>query len=309
MQNGQLPDRWFPARPQSVLNRVKDERMPFDWSINPYRGCGHGCHFCYARATHSWLGFHADDSFRNNIIVKRNAAEVLRQELKRGKWKGGQIAVGTVTDPYQQLEGRLQLTRSILEVLLEYGIPCSITTRSPLILRDLDLLKEMKIDSVQISINTLDETIWRKTEPSSPHPQQRFHTVQELNQAGISAGIFLAPVIPYLTDSEDQLREVLEQAAKHQAQFVVPSFLRLRPEVKSWFFRQMRLAFPNINLQMVRLYQESALAPLDYRNKILKRIHHMAEEQGVPTHLPENGEKRERVSQTDQEAPVQLSLF
>ncbi|PTX55128.1 DNA repair photolyase [Melghirimyces profundicolus] len=315
MKNGQQPDRWFPARPKSVLNRVTDKRMPFKWSINPYRGCGHGCHFCYARATHVWLGFHADDSFRNNIYVKRDAASVLRSELKRGKWKGGGIAIGTATDPYQQLEGKLGITRSILEVLREFGIPCGITTRSPLILRDLDLLQKMKVTSVNVSISTLDETIWKKTEPSSPHPRQRLKTVRELNRAGVPAGVFLAPILPYLTDSEVQLKSLVEAAAEHEARFVVPSVLRLRPEVKSWFFRQMHPAFPGVYPSLVRLYQDGARAPEDYRSALLERVGRLAEEAGLPTRIPPQEEQEgPRSSLSGQkpatgEAPVQLSLF
>lgn len=314
MKNGQLPDRWFPVRPKSVLNRVTDKRMPFEWSINPYRGCGHGCHFCYARATHSWLGFHADDSFRNNIYVKRDAASVLRSELKRGKWKGGGIAIGTATDPYQQLEGKLKITRSILEVLQEYQIPCSITTRSPLILRDLDLLKKMKIISVNISVSTLEREIWRKTEPSSPHPRQRMKTVRELNHMGVSAGIFLAPIIPYLTDTEEQLQQVVNQAKQHGALFVVPSILRLSPEVKSWFFRQVQPAFPRVYPHLVRLYGEKAIAPESYRHSLMKLVERLTEEARLSARTPryENREAhaaiRERGS-TSLEPLEQLRLF
>ncbi|MFC4077060.1 SPL family radical SAM protein [Salinithrix halophila] len=312
MKNGVQPDRWFPAKPKSVLNRVTEERMPFDWSINPYRGCGHGCHFCYARATHTWLGFHTDDSFRNNIIVKRDAAEVLRSELKRGKWKGGGIAIGTATDPYQQVEGKLGITRSLLEVLREYGIPVGITTRSPLILRDRDLLSTMRIHSINVSISTLDEEVWKKTEPSSPHPRQRLRMVRELTEAGIPAGVFLAPIMPFLTDSDEQLEEVIQEAAKQGAGFLLPSVLRLKPEVKDWFFRQIQPAFPRLYPHLVRLY-EGAYAPEEYRCHVTEKVKRLAEKAGLLSRVPPIAGAVHPVDTNDKEhqseAPIQLSLF
>ncbi|OYD09047.1 SPL family radical SAM protein [Paludifilum halophilum] len=307
--NGELPDRWFPARPKSVLNRVKEARMPFDWSINPYRGCGHGCHFCYARQTHTYLGFHTDDSFRNNIFVKREAAEVLRAELKRGKWKGGGVVVGTATDPYQQLEGKLKVTRSILEVLEEFGVPCSITTRSPLILRDLDILTQMKVNAVSVSVSTLDEDIWRKTEPSSPHPKQRFKTVRRLNEAGVPAGVFLAPIIPYITDTDEQLRELAQAAAESGALFLVPSVLRLKPEVKSWFFRQMQPSFPAQYPRLVRLYGEKTVTPEEYRIPLLERVRQYIEEVGLSPQETRMEIQPAKSESSVRESPVQLSLF
>ncbi|MDR6227406.1 SPL family radical SAM protein [Desmospora profundinema] len=312
MASGSLPDRWFPRRPQSVLNRVMDPGMPFGWSVNPYRGCGHGCHFCYARGTHTWLGYHADDSFRNNILVKRDADRVLRSELKKGRWKGGGIAIGTATDPYQQLEGKLGVTRSILEVLREYGIPCSITTRSPLILRDLDLLKEMKVTSVQISVSTLDETVWERTEPASPHPRQRFRTVSELVKAGVPAGFFLAPVIPYLTDSEETVEEVARKAAAVGAHFLSPSLLRLKPEVKSWFFRRIQPYYPLEAARLARLY-EGARAPASFHDSLMARIRSQIESAGLSLSVsdPDGGEafRFPKSSEREGEPPVQLCLF
>jgi DNA repair photolyase len=282
--------------------------MPFQWSINPYRGCGHGCHFCYARGTHAWLGYHADDSFRNNILVKRDAHQVLRTELRKGRWKGGGIAIGTATDPYQQLEGKLEVTRSILEVLREYEIPCSITTRSPLILRDLDVLKGMKVTSIQISISTLDETIWKHTEPSSPHPMQRLRTVFELVRAGVPAGLFLAPVIPYLTDGVETVEAVLREATAAEARFVSPSLLRLKPEVKSWFFRQIQPHYPLEAARLARLY-EGARAPESFADPLMDRIRHQIESAGLSRSVPELDEGVKFHPPQEAESYQQLSLF
>jgi DNA repair photolyase len=307
---GRTPRRLFPKRSKSVLNRV--EGMPFNWSINPYRGCSHGCHFCYARPTHSYLGFHADDSFQHNVIVKRDAAEVLYRELKRGKWKGGVVAIGTATDPYQPVEGKWKLTRSILKVLRDFRIPTSITTRSPLILRDRDVLREMVLTSVNISLSTLDEGVWRLTEPASPHPKQRLEAVRKLNGEGIPAGLFLAPILPYLSDTDEQLRSYMIAARECGARFVVPSVLRLQPAVKSWFFRRIQAAFPREYPHLVRLY-EGSLPPDEYRTELYSRVRRHMREVGFKNE-PSRGEGpalTQGVGREEmlREEPVQLSLF
>jgi len=308
---GRIQRRLFPKRSKSVLNRV--EGMPFRWSINPYRGCSHGCHFCYARPTHSYLGFHADDSFQHNIIVKRDAAEVLYQELQRRKWKGGEVAVGTATDPYQPVEGKWKLTRSILKVLRDFQIPTSITTRSPLILRDLDILREMNLTSVNISLSTLDERVWRLTEPASPHPKQRLEAVRKLNEAGIPAGLFLAPILPYLSDSDEQLRAYMVAASECGARFVMPSVLRLQPAVKSWFFRRIQSAFPKEYPRLVRLY-EGTVPPEEYRRELHKRVERHQREAGfwddvsaMRRERPPKGRNGKKAMV--QEEAIQLSLF
>lgn len=307
---GRTPRRLFPRRPVSVLNRV--EGMPFNWSINPYRGCSHGCHFCYARPTHGYLGFHADDSFQYNIFVKRDAAEVLYRELMRRKWKGGEVAVGTATDPYQPVEAKWELTRSILKVLRDFRIPTSITTRSPLILRDRDILREMVLTSVNISLSTLDERVWRLTEPASPHPKQRLEAVRKLNEAGIPAGLFLAPILPYLADSDEHLRSYMIAARECGARFVVPSVLRLQPAVKSWFFRRIQHAFPREYPRLVRLY-EGAYPPDEYRTQLLLRVKGHMRDFGFQNETIRRDKfplKREIEKKTIvPEEAVQLSLF
>jgi DNA repair photolyase len=246
---------------KTILNEVKAPSMPFEKSINPYRGCQHGCSFCYARSTHSFLGLEANDSFQNHILLKSNAAEALEQQLKRmtrsrkNSSSIGRIAIGTATDPYQPIEGRMKLTRQCLEVLAKYQLPTSITTRSPLILRDLDLLKEIPITSVNISVTTLDQKVWRNTEPSTPFPMKRLETVQRLNEEGIPTGIFMAPILPYLTDRLEDLSALLQQAASHKTKFVMSSFLRLSTSaVKVWFFQTLQKHYPHLVRPYAELY-------------------------------------------------------
>jgi DNA repair photolyase len=264
---------------KSLLNLVKAPSLPFNYSINPYRGCQHGCSFCYARATHSFLGAETDDTFQHLIFIKENASEILEKQLERafrskgGVHKLGHIAIGTATDPYQPIEAKAMLTRACLEVLARYDVPVSITTRSPLVLRDIDLLKQFSEITVNLSINTFDENIWRSLEPATPHPMKRMETVEALNAAGIRAGVFLAPILPYLTDSYDQLKCIIEESAKHKASFVMSSFLRLsHSEVKVWFFRTLEDAFPHLIKRYAALFAGSGYVPNSYREPIKTQI-------------------------------------
>lgn len=279
--------RFEALQAKSILNPVKAPSMPFEWSINPYRGCQHGCSFCYARSTHAFLGEATDDTFQNHVFMKTNAAQSLEEQLSKLTQGGrrslkGSIAIGTATDPYQQAEGKALLTRSCLEVLVKYKAHVTITTRSPLVLRDLDLLKKMNNISVNFSINTLDQAVWRSLEPSTPSPSQRLGAVRQLNEAGIRASIFLAPIVPFLTDGEKDLEAVIRGGAEAGAAFIMPSFMRLStPEVKCWFFQCIREKYPHLTAEMARLYQRSAYVPNDYKEPVMKTIQALFERYGV----------------------------
>ncbi|MGE6230329.1 radical SAM protein [Paenibacillus chitinolyticus] len=282
------PVRYEKITAKQVLNPVKTPAMPFEHSINPYRGCQHGCSFCYARAMHAFLGLNGDDTFQTNILMKENAPEALREQLRKAarSRKGlagvGRIAIGTATDPYQQAEGRAKLTRGCLEVLTEYPVPLTITTRSPLILRDLDLLRKLPVYAVNISLNTLNRTTWRNFEPGAPSPAKRLETVRALTDAGIPAGIFMAPMLPYITDGRDELEELIAAAAEHGAQFVMASYLRLSAsDVKVWFFETIRRHYPQLVGKYAGLYASSAYAPREYRDPVRRYVDELLERYGL----------------------------
>ncbi|MVP01370.1 SPL family radical SAM protein [Paenibacillus lutrae] len=282
------PVQYEEVKAKQVLNPVKAPSMPFEHSINPYRGCQHGCSFCYARAMHSFLGMNGDDTFQRQILMKTNAPEALREQLRKAERsrKGlaglGRIAIGTATDPYQQAEGRAKLTRGCLEVLADYPVPVSITTRSPLILRDLDLLRRMRITSVNISLNTLDTAVWRNFEPGAPSPAKRLETVRELADAGIPAGIFAAPLLPYITDGQQELEALFAAAAESGARFVMTSYLRLSAsEVKVWFFESIRRHYPHLTGKYAKLYEQSAYAPREYREPVQHYIDGLRQRYGL----------------------------
>ncbi|WP_338026259.1 SPL family radical SAM protein [Cohnella algarum] len=268
--------QYEPMKSKTVLNAVRAPSMPFDWSINPYRGCQHGCSFCYARSTHVFLGQPADDAFQHRIFWKEDAPSLLRQELRRmaaASRLPSSVAIGTATDSYQQLESKALLTRGCLEALAEFGVPVSITTRSPLVLRDLDLLRRLPDVSVNISLHTLDPQIWRAFEPQTPAPLQRLRCARALREAGIETHVFMAPMLPYLTDRPEAVESLLSACADHGIRQVMASFLRLStPEVKSWFFSVLRQGYPELAERYGRLYWRSSRLPDSYVRPVKARL-------------------------------------
>ncbi|MDI4648535.1 SPL family radical SAM protein [Cohnella hashimotonis] len=270
------PTQYLPMRAKTILNAVNAPSMPFDWSINPYRGCQHGCSFCYARTTHAYLGEAADDTFQHRIFYKDDAPAILRAQLQRMRTRGklpSHVAIGTATDPYQQLEAKTKLTRGCLETLAEFGVGVSITTRSPLVLRDLDLLRTLPGASVNISIHTLDTRIWRTFEPSTPSPARRLECARTLTEAGIRVHAFAAPILPMLTDGESDTGALVQALANAGVRHMMSSFLRLStPEVKSWFFSVLRTVYPEFAEAYGKLYWHSARLPDSYRRPVYARI-------------------------------------
>ena len=231
-------------------------------------------HNCFARPSHTYLNFDAGRDFERKIVVKVNAPEVLRRELRRKSWTGAHVAMGTNTDPYQRCEGRYRLTRGVLEVLRDYANPCSVLTKSPLLLRDLDLFVELAETagfSANLSIGTLDEEVWRRSEPGTPHPKARMAAVKRLVAAGIPCGILMAPILPGISDSPEQLRAVVRAAADAGASHLTPITLHLRPGVKEEFLPWLEEAYPELVPDYRRLYRGSN-APKAVREEIAGRV-------------------------------------
>jgi len=234
---------------KSVINHVPGNFLPFNYTINPYRGCLHSCSYCFSRVTHTYMDMNAGRDFETKIVVKINAPEVLRRELGSKKWKGEHIAMGTATDPYQRAEGRYRLMRGILSGLVDYRNPFSILTKGTLILRDLDLLLDAARTadvSAALSIGTLDEEAWRRSEPGTPHPRKRMETVAALNEAGIPTGVLMAPILPGITDDPRKLRDVVKAAIDAGATHVSPILLHLRPGVREEFMPWLAEHYPDL---------------------------------------------------------------
>ncbi|MCS7235308.1 MAG: radical SAM protein [Armatimonadota bacterium] len=260
------------VRVKSVLNRVCG--MGFEWSVNPYRGCAHGCPFCYARRTHWFLDEDGVGRWSTRIFVKVNAREVLRRELARPSWKRDLVAVGTATDPYQPAEARYRITRSILQVLAEFRTPASLVTRSPLVLRDVDVLQDLARRAgatVCVSLVTLDPELARQLEPTVALPRHRLQAVQRLSQAGIRTGVMLAPVLPGITDDPDNLEAVVRAAAESGAHFVAHNVLHLGEVTREAFRAFLEARYPHL----VRVYQAlypRRYAPSGYRREVALRV-------------------------------------
>ena len=260
---------------KTIINHVPGNAMPFSWTINPYRGCSHACTYCFARVTHTYMDMSAGKDFETKIVVKINAPDVLRAQLRSRRWHGDHIAMGTATDPYQRAEGRYQLMRGIITALIDYRNPFSILTKGTLILRDLDLLKEAaKITDVStaFSIGTLDEDAWRASEPGTPHPRARMEAVAALNDAGIPCGVMLAPILPGITDAPEKMRAVVEAAIAAGATHVTPILLHLRPVVREEYMGWLQATHPTLVTRYEHMYARSAYGPKEDRNALGRTV-------------------------------------
>lgn len=258
---------------KSVLNHVAG--MPFAWSINPYRGCYHRCVFCFARRTHTFLEEDGVERWGTRIYVKTNAPAVLRTELAKRSWTHDTVAIGTVTDPYQPLEGRYRLTRGILQALRDYDTPASLITRSPLVIRDIDVLRDLaRVSgaSVSISIATLDERLAREIEPTVAPPQKRLIAVEKLAQAGIKVHVALAPILPQITDSDENIEAVVRAARNAGAHAVWHNTLHLHEVTRDAFFGYLRSNKPELLAQYASYYR-GKYAPREVHEAIETRVH------------------------------------
>ncbi|MGZ4385633.1 MAG: radical SAM protein [Gaiellaceae bacterium] len=256
----QVEYREEPCR--SALNPVHG--MPFRWSLNPYMGCAHRCTFCYVRAFEERAERPSDDRYGRSIRVKPNIAEVLARELDRASWRGEPVTIGTATDPYQPAEGRFRLTRACIEVLSRAANPFTLITRNPMIVRDLELLVEASQRAevaVSFSVPTLDDDVWRKTEPGTPHPRRRLEALRLLVDAGIRAGVSMAPILPGISDRPEQLERVVRAAREAGATTLWVSLLNLRGGTREHFIERLRQDFPDQMGLYDRLYGRRAYLP------------------------------------------------
>jgi DNA repair photolyase len=268
--------RFYEVQAKSILNRVPEaSQMPFRWTVNPYRGCAHACTYCFARPTHEYLELGAGRDFEREIVVKVNAPERLRAELGRSRWQREHVALGTNTDPYQWVEGRYGLMRGIWEALRDARNPCSVLTKSPLLLRDLDLMKELNSItdfSAALSIPTLDRKAWRETEPHSPSPSARLEALAELSKAGIRTGVLVAPLMPGINDSPEQVREVVRLASEAGAVYITGIALHLRRGVREVFMEWLGDHRPELVPRYEALYRGGAYMPVAERRRLTQLL-------------------------------------
>ena len=292
------------VRARSALNRVPGGRYGFGWTINPYRGCTHACVFCFARRTHTFLDFDAGRDFEREIVVKVNVPELLRAELARPSWKRDLVALGTNTDPYQWVESRYRMMPEILTALEEADTPVSVLTKSPLVMRDVDLYEQMSSRlpvSVNLSVPTLDEKAWRATEPHTPSPSARLDAVAELRRRGIDSGVLIAPLMPGINDTAEQVQPIVDRAREAGATFLGGVALHLRDEVRDVFFAWLQAKRPDLIPRYEKLYADGrAYLRQPERNRVTSAVRGW----GRGRARPAVGNEREGVSRAPVGSPV-----
>ena len=273
--------RYQEVRCRSALNPVKG--MPFAWTLNPYRGCTHACHYCYARRYHTQFELGADDEFASMIFVKTNFVEVLRRELERPSWAGEYVAVGTATDCYQPIEGHYKLTRKALEVLNEHRNPVGVVTKGPMIVRDRDVLASMSARggcSVYMSVPCVDEDVWRALEPGTAHPLQRLRAVRELVDAGVRAGVLMNPIVPGISSKPKLLEQTMQAIAEHGAHFVGCNVMHLEGGTRDHFMRWLEQEHPHLVDGYRQLYP-GKYAPSAYRKEVQSVVRELRKKYGI----------------------------
>ncbi len=253
---------------RSALNRV--EGMPFKWTLNPYRGCTHGCHYCFARRYHTQFELDTNDQFASVILVKRNFVEVLTRELDRPAWNRELVALGTATDPYQPIEGHYRLTRGSLLALSRSRTPVGIVTKGPMAVRDRDVMVELGRRArctISFSVPTIDEDAWRTLEPGTAHPLQRLRAVKTLAEAGVHAGVLIAPIVPAFTSQISKLEDTMKAVADHGARFVGAVLLHLKGGTRDHFMSFLAREFPHLVSRYDTLYV-TAYAAKPYASQV-----------------------------------------
>jgi DNA repair photolyase len=268
---------------RSALNHV--EGMPFAWTLNPYRGCTHGCHYCFARRYHRQFELNAGDQFASVILVKTNFVEVLGRELSRPAWARELVALGTATDPYQPIEGHYKLTRGAIVEVAASKTPLSIVTKGPMVVRDADVLLEASKAArctVCVSVPSVDEDAWRRLEPGTAHPLQRLRAVRTLTQAGVRAGVLMAPVVPGITTSKRVLESTISAIAAHGAAFVGANVLHLEGGTRDHFFEFLGREYPHLVDGYQRLYANGVKrAPRAYAKAVSAKVAELREAIGL----------------------------
>ena len=267
---------------RSALNGVKG--MPFNWTLNPYRGCTHGCHYCFARRYHVQFEMNSDDEFASVILVKHNIVDVLARELDRPSWTRELVAFGTATDPYQPIEGHYKLTRGLIQALTRGRTPFGLVTKGPMVVRDADVLLEQTKAvgcRVYMSVPTVDEDAWRTLEPGTAPPLQRLRAVRELVDAGVQAGVLMAPIVPGFSSSRRKVERTIKAIADHGARFVGCNVMHLEDGTRTHFLKFIEREFPAMLPRFERLYAKK-YAPEAYRKEVQAMVRVLQDRYGIP---------------------------
>jgi DNA repair photolyase len=281
---------------RSALNRVAG--MPFNWTLNPYRGCTHGCHYCFARRYHVQFEMNADDEFASLILVKTNFVEALARELDRPAWTREHVAFGTATDPYQPIEGHYKLTRRSIQALARGRTPIGLITKGPMVVRDRDVLLDLTHAAgctIYMSVPTVDEDAWQTLEPGTAHPLQRLRAVRDLSEAGINVGVLMAPIVPGFSSSRSKVERTIKTIADHGARFVGCNVMYLQDGTRTHFMTFIEREFPSMLPRFERLYR-TKYPPESYRKEVKAMVRVLQERYGLT--------RREEAETADPETPA-----
>ncbi|WP_046470686.1 Rv2578c family radical SAM protein [Allosalinactinospora lopnorensis] len=272
-------------RARSIINQMPaSSGLPFQWTVNPYRGCSHACVYCFARRSHEYLDLDSGRDFDTKIMVKVNAGELLRKELAHPRWGGEPIAMGTNTDPYQRAEGRYRLMPEIITALRDFANPFSILTKGRLILRDISLIEQaaqVTDVSLAVSVGFLDEALWRSAEPGTPRPQSRLDVIRGFAHRGIECSVLMAPILPGLTDTPERIEETVAAIADSGASSVTPIVLHLRPGAREWYLAWLAREYPKLVPRYRDLYQRGAYVPKSYQDAVNAMVKEAARRYGL----------------------------
>ena len=275
---------------RSALNRARG--MSFRWTLNPYRGCTHGCHYCFARRYHAQFEMNASDDFASVILVKHNLPDVLARELDRPAWTRDLVAVGTATDPYQPIEGRYTLTRQSITLLARARTPIGLITKGPMVVRDIDVLQDHTRAArctVYMSVPSVDDDAWRVLEPGTAHPLQRLRAVRALADAGIDAGVLMAPIVPGFSSARSKVEATIKAIADHGARFVGCSVMHLADGTRTHFMGLLAREFPALVPKFERLYAKTH-PPAAYRREVQGMVRTLQARYGLETHRTTAGD-------------------
>lgn len=292
---------------KSALNKVPaSSSMPFEWTVNPYRGCSHACVYCFARKTHTYLDFDPGLDFDSQVVVKVNVAQVLRAELMKRSWQRHHVALGTNTDPYQRAEGRYQLMPGIISALADSGTPFSILTKGTLLARDLPLLARAARDvsvGMGISLALLNEDLAEAVEPGTPSPKARLALISKLRDAGLPCGVMAMPILPWLSDSDEALDTLFSALARAGATGVTAGALYLRPGTREWFMQWLARNHPALVGRYRRLYGEGSYAAKEYRQWLAGKVNEAKARHGFGTQAFVHDPKAEEARYPDGSLP------
>ena len=268
---------------KSILHRIDNPGLPFNWCANPYRGCLHSCLYCYARYTHSYLDLDPERDFETTIFVKRNAAQILRKELSKPKWKKELVNLGSICDPYQPIENKAMITQAMLKEFARYKNPLTIATKSDLIIRDVGLLSEIATHTdveVVISISTTNDVLQKEIEPRAPSTLRRLNAISKLRDNGLTVGVLLMPIVPFLGDSYSELDDLFMKISESGANYIIPGIMYLIGAAKKRFLEFIEIKHPDLKNDFKQYYQNRS-PPKSYKEKMYQQFRELKKKHGL----------------------------